>query len=105
AKLYRDALDKVLVRVNSGPMRATIVIIVEFPKMQELIDCCGIGLDVSTQLLVVIALLERGEANLLIKLHRLGHCANAERIHSQFIERHRTFTFRKRFEPQITSAT
>jgi len=85
-------------------MRPTIGIIVEFPKMQKLIDRSGIGLEVSHQLLVVIALLERGEANLLIKLHRLGHCANAERIHSQFIERHRTFPFRKRFEPPITFA-
>ena len=54
-----------------------ICVIVELPKMHKLVDRAGIGLEVSDQLLVVAALLERRKANLLIELHRLGHCAAA----------------------------
>jgi len=35
---------------------------------------------VSNQLLIVTALLERRKANLLVKLHGLRHCADAELI-------------------------
>jgi hypothetical protein len=45
-----------------------------------------IALKVSDQLLVVTALLERRKANLLVELHGLRHCADAERIGSHFIE-------------------
>jgi hypothetical protein len=56
-------------------MRPTISIIVELPQMHDLVDRSGIGLEVSDQLLVMTALLERRKANLLLELHRFGHCA------------------------------
>ena len=40
-------------------MRPTISIIVELPQMHNLVDRSGIGLEVSDQLLVMTALLER----------------------------------------------
>jgi hypothetical protein len=46
-------------------MRPTITVIVELPQMQNLVDCAGIGLKVSDQLLVVTSLLECRKANLL----------------------------------------
>jgi len=70
-------------------MRPAITIIVELPQMQKLVDRAGICLKVSDQLLVVTALLERRKANLLVELHGLRHCADAERISSHFIEGHR----------------
>jgi hypothetical protein len=80
-------------------VRPTIGIIVELPQMHNLVDRSGIGLEVSDQLLVMTALLERRKANLLLELHRFGHCAYRERISSQFIEGHRALPFRERFEP------
>jgi hypothetical protein len=57
-------------------MRATVSVIVEFPKMNELIDRTGIALEIPDQLLILPALLERREADLPIKLHRLCHLAD-----------------------------
>src|SRR5208282_5480262 len=72
-------------------MRPTISIIIEPPKMQKLVDRARVGLEVSDQLLVVTALLERRKANFLIELYCLRHCADPECISSQFVESHRTF--------------
>ena len=46
-------------------MRSTVSIIIELPQMYELIDCSRIGLEVPDKLLVLPALLERWEADLL----------------------------------------
>src|SRR5690242_7783092 len=100
------ALNEVLVRIySSSPMRPTICIIVKLPKMQKLIDRSGIRLEVPDQLLVVAALLERRKANLLIELHRLRHCADSERIGSQFIQGHRTFPPCERFRAAAAVGT
>src|SRR5690242_2108690 len=80
-------------------MRSAICIIVELPKMQNLVNRSGIGLEVADQFLVMLALLERWKANLLIELHRLGHCADSERIGSQFTEGHCALPFPERIEP------
>src|SRR5262249_29668169 len=67
-------------------------VILEFPKMYELIDRTGIALEIPDKLLVLPALLERRKADLLIEFHRLCHLANMQRVGSQFIERHRWFS-------------
>ena len=89
-------------------MRPAITIIVELPQMQKLVDRAGICLKVSDQLLVVTAILERRKANLLVELHGLRHCADAERIGSQFIEGHRTLRFRAAaaalYKPTLTGS-
>jgi hypothetical protein len=76
-----------------------IGVIVELPQMHNLIDRTGVGLEVAKQLPVMLALLKGRKADLLIELYRLGHCADPERIGSQFIEGHRALPFRERFEP------
>src|SRR4029077_19453517 len=83
------ALNEVLVRIYSGPMRPTISVIVEPPQVQNLVDRSGVGLEVSKQLLVMVPPLKGRKTNLLVELHRLRHCADSERIGSQFIEGHR----------------
>jgi L-asparaginase len=59
--------------------------------VHNLIDRAGVGLEVSDQLLVMTALLERRKANLLVEFHGLRHCADPERVGSQFVESHLTF--------------
>src|SRR4029077_1819512 len=73
AELGREALNEVLVRIYSGPMRPTVSIIVELPQMQNLVDRAGISLEVSHQLLLMAALLERGKAYLLVEPYGLRH--------------------------------
>ena len=70
-------------------MGSAISVIIELPKMQKLIDRARIGLEVSNQLFIVLALLQRRKAKLLIEFYGFRHCANSERVHSQFIESHR----------------
>jgi hypothetical protein len=57
--------------------------------MHKLIDRAGIGLEIANQLLVLPASLQCRETEFLVELHRIGHRVDAERIGSQFVERHR----------------
>jgi len=59
------------------------------PVMDKLIDRAGVALEIADQLLVLPASLECRETEFLVELHRLGHRADAERIGSQLVERHR----------------
>ena len=74
-------------------MCATVSVIIEFPKMQTLIDGAGIALEIPDQLLVLPALLDSQEADLLIELHCLCHFADMQGVGSQFVERRRTCPF------------
>jgi hypothetical protein len=62
-------------------MGSAVGIIIELSKMQKLIDRARIDLEVSDQLFIVSALLERRKAKLLIELDGFRHCANSERVH------------------------
>jgi hypothetical protein len=64
AELHGEALDKILVGEDRSPVRATVGIVVELPKVDELIDRACVGLEVTDQLLVLAALLERRVAEL-----------------------------------------
>ena len=74
-------------------MRATVGVIIEFPKMYKLIDRARIALEIPDKLLVLPALLERREADLLIELHRPCHLADMQAVGSQFVQRHGSFPF------------
>ena len=69
-------------------MRSSVGVIIELPEMYKLIDRAGIALEISDELFVLPALLERREADLLIELYRLGHLADTQRIGSEFVDRH-----------------
>src|SRR5262249_33679147 len=93
--------------VHSGPMCATVGIIIELPEMYKLIDHAGIALEVTDKLFVLPARLKRREPDLLIEFHRLSHLADMQRIGSQFVERHGRFLFdwRDRLREYRLSAT
>jgi hypothetical protein len=67
AELRGEAFDEILVREHSGPMRSTVGVIIEFPKMQKLIDRPGIALEIPDKLFILLTLLERREADLLVR--------------------------------------
>src|SRR5262249_42779533 len=88
AELRDEALGEVGVGEHRGPMGAPGGIVVELPDMDDLIDHAGVALEVADQVLVVAALVQRREADLLVELHRLGHLADIERVGPEFIKRH-----------------
>src|SRR5215471_12525051 len=57
--------------------------------MNKLIDCAGVGLEVSDELVVLAAPLKRRKTEFLIELNSFRHCADAERVGSQLIKGHR----------------
>ena len=54
-ELRGESLDEILGCEHSGPMDATVGVIIEFPEMYKLIDCARIGLEVPDKLLVLPA--------------------------------------------------
>src|ERR1700757_3621606 len=77
-------------------MPPPIGVIVELPQMHNLVDRAGIGLEEPNQFPVMLSFLKGRKADLLIELDRFGHCADPERIGSQFIEGHCALPFRER---------
>jgi hypothetical protein len=49
----------------------------------------GVGLEIAHELIVLATSLERWEAEFLVQIHGLRHRADAERVGSQLVERHR----------------
>jgi hypothetical protein len=74
-------------------MCATVGVIIELPEMYKLIDRTRVALEIPDKLLVLPALLERREADLLIELHRPCHLADMQGVGSQFVQRHGSFPF------------
>src|SRR6516162_2803375 len=60
--------------------------------MDEFVDRAGVGLEVANELLVMAALLERREAELLVELRHFRHLADVECVRSQFVQRHQGFS-------------
>src|SRR5271166_542854 len=87
-KLRSEALYEILVRIECRPMCAPVGVVLKLPQMDKLIDCAGIGLEVPDKFLVLASFLERREAEFLIELHGLRHCADTERVSPQFVEGH-----------------
>src|ERR1700730_4168323 len=64
--------------------------------MNKLIDCAGVGLEVTDELLVLAAPLKPRKTEFLIELHSFRHCADAERVGSQLIKSHwNSYSYRK----------
>src|SRR6516162_6849175 len=79
-------------------MRSSVGVIIELPEMYKLIDRAGIALEIADKFLVLPALLERREADLLIELRRLCHLADMQRVGSEFVECHGRFPFHWRVD-------
>jgi hypothetical protein len=58
-ELRGEAFDEIFVRVYAGPMGATVGVIIELPEMYKLINHARVALEISVELLVLPALLER----------------------------------------------
>jgi hypothetical protein len=94
AKFRREAFEEILVCEHGCPMLATVGVIIELPEMYKLIDRARVALEIPNQLLVLTALLERREADLLIQLHRFRNLADTQRVSSQ-LQRHQWFPFHR----------
>src|SRR5262245_60340541 len=106
SKACGEALDKILIGKHAGPVVAPVGIVVELPQMHELVDRAGIALEVANQLVVVAALLQRRETDLLIELGRFRHLADVKRVRSQFVKGHRRLLSGQRsYEPGSTECT
>src|SRR5271165_1499877 len=87
-ELRGEALNKIDVRKHGDPVRTPIGVIIEFPKVDELIDRARVALEVANEFLVLTASLERREAKLLIQLHGFRHLADVERVGPKLVECH-----------------
>src|ERR1700730_15087015 len=65
------------------PVLPPVGVVIKLPEMDELVDRASVGLEVAHELLVVAALLERREAELLVELRRFRHLADVECVRSQ----------------------
>jgi hypothetical protein len=79
------ALNEVLVCKDRHPMSTAIGVVLELPKMDKLIDCAGVSLEIADQVFVVPSLLERWIPKFLVQLNRLGHCSDAKRVGSHLV--------------------
>src|SRR5712692_5273747 len=87
-ELHGKAFDEILVGEYRCPVRPTVGIVVELPQVDQLVDRARVRLEVSDQLLVLAALLERRVAELGVQLDRLAHLADVERVRSHLVDRH-----------------
>ena len=69
-------------------MSAPRSIVIEFPKMNDLIDCSSITLKVTDQALVMSALLEGWEAQRLLEFYSFAHFSDTKRVGSELVECH-----------------
>ena len=68
AKLRREPLDEIPVRIDRRPMGAAVSVVHELPEMNKLVNRAGISLEVADQVFIVPAPLERGKTEFLIQL-------------------------------------
>src|SRR5215510_4773986 len=77
-ELRGKAFHEVLVGEDPCPVLPPVGVVIKLPEMDELIDRASVGLEVAHELLVMAALLERREAELLVELRRFRHLADIE---------------------------
>src|SRR5215475_2468292 len=92
-ELRGKAFHEVLVGEDPCPVLPPVGVVIKLPEMDELIDRASVSLEVAHELLVMAALLERREAELLVELRRFRHLADIECVRSQFVQRHQAFSF------------
>ena len=86
-ELRGKAFHEVLVGEDPCPVLPPVGVVIKLPEMDELVDRASVGLEVAHELLVMAALLERREAELLVELRRFRHLADVECVRSQFVQR------------------
>src|SRR3954451_20761079 len=91
-ELRGKAFHEILAGEDFCPVLPPVGIVSKFPEMDELVYRAGIGLEITDELLVMAALLERREPELLVELRRFRHLADMERVGSQFVQRHQGFS-------------
>src|SRR5437588_5400231 len=72
SELRGKTFHEVLVGEDPRPVLPPIGVVIKLPEMDELVDRASVGLEVAHELLVMTALLERREAELLVELRRWG---------------------------------
>src|SRR6516165_8972835 len=92
-ELRGKAFHEVLVGEDPCPVLPSVAVVIKLPKMDDLIDRASVALEVAHELLVMAALIERREAELLVELCRFRHLADVEGVGSQFVQRHQGFSF------------
>ena len=88
SELRGKTLHEILVGEDPCPVLPPVGVVIKLPEMDELVDRASVGLEVAQELLVMPALLERREAELLVELRRFRHLADVECVRSQFVQRH-----------------
>src|SRR5690349_20185627 len=78
SELRGKTFHEVLVGEHRCPVLPPVFVVIEFPKMDELIDRAGVGLEVAQELLVMAARLKRRESEVLVELRRFRHLADVE---------------------------
>src|SRR6516162_8761312 len=81
-KLGGKAFHEVLVGKYPCPVLSPVGVVFKFPEMDELVDRASVGLEVAQELLVMAALLERREAELLVELRCFCHLTDIECVRS-----------------------
>src|SRR5215470_15360391 len=92
-ELRGKAFHEVLVGEDPCLVLPPVGVVIKLPEMDELVDRASVGLEVAHELLVMAALLERREAELLVELRRFRHLADIECVRSQFVQHHQAFSF------------
>ena len=66
SELRGKTLHEILVSEDPCPVLPPVGVVIKLPEMDELVDRASVGLEVAQELLVMPALLERREAELLV---------------------------------------
>src|SRR5262249_53938514 len=91
-ELRNKAFHEVLVGEDPCPVLPPLVVVIKLTEMSDLLDRSGVGLEIAEELLVMVALIERREAEFLVEFRRLRHLADVECVGSQFVQRHQGFS-------------
>src|SRR5215469_7405342 len=92
-ELRGKVFHEILVGEDPWPVLPSVGAVIKLPEMDDLVDRASVSLEVAQELLVMVALLERRKAEFLVQLRRFRHLADVECVGSQFVQRHRGFSF------------
>src|SRR5579864_479053 len=75
-ELGGKAFHEVLVGEDRCPVLPPVGVVIKLPEMDDLVDRASVALEIAHELLVMAALVERREAELLVELRRFRHLAD-----------------------------
>ncbi len=76
SELRGKTFHEVLVGEDPCPVLPPGGVVIKLPEVDELIDRASVGLELAQEFVVMAALLERREAELLVELRRFRHLAD-----------------------------